>query len=67
MKITDFSAEDVAKMFHRQYEELAPRFGYKTRKASSVPWGKVPKKNRDLMIAVAGMVMAEIRIRMRVY
>ena len=44
--------EQVARAFHETYELLAPTFNYETRKASAVPWSKVPGKNKQLMIAV---------------
>lgn len=33
--------EEMAEKFHETYERLAPKFGYKTRKASAAPWDKV--------------------------
>ena len=45
-------AEYLAQLFHEYYEELAPDFDYKTRRASAVPWPDVPEKNRLLMVAV---------------
>lgn len=55
MKETD--AETLAKRFHETYEKLAPKFGYKTREASAVPWEDVPKTNKELMIAVADEIL----------
>jgi hypothetical protein len=52
------TAEDLARQFHEAYERLAPSFGYETRPDSAVPWEKVPEKNRRLMTAVCGEVMA---------
>lgn len=52
------SAEDLARLFHETYERMAPDHGYDTRKASAVPWAEVPEKNRNLMIAVAGHILA---------
>jgi hypothetical protein len=42
----------IASRFHEAYERLAPRYGYKTRDASAVPWDDVPDANRRLMRAV---------------
>lgn len=50
--------EQLAKMFHDSYEELAPLFGYKTRTESAVPWEQVPENNRKLMISTAKLVLA---------
>lgn len=44
--------EIVARAFHEAYEELAPSFGYETRRASAKPWPDVPEQNRNLMVAV---------------
>jgi hypothetical protein len=52
--------EQIAQMFHEQYEELAPSFGYETREASRKPWSEVPANNRALMIAVVGKVRAAL-------
>lgn len=49
-------AEQIARLFHETYEELAPQFGYETREASRKPWKDVPEKNKKLMIAVAEKV-----------
>lgn len=54
------NSEQVAKLFHDTYERLAPEHGYKTRKASAVPWEDVPEKNRALMIATCKIVIAEV-------
>jgi len=45
-------AEQMAEKFHTLYEELAPKFGYKTRPESAVKWKNVPENNKNLMIAV---------------
>lgn len=50
-------AEDLARYFHQTYENLAPHYGYETRKASAVPWAQVPENNRRLMIAVCESVL----------
>ena len=42
----------IAEAFHTTYEELAVCFNYDTREDSAVPWGKVPTKNKQLMLAV---------------
>jgi DNA-binding MarR family transcriptional regulator len=53
-------AEVVAKLFHEQYERLAPEFAYSTRKESAVPWEDVPEKNRRLMIATVAAVFTRL-------
>lgn len=53
----EVTAEELAQFFHETYEELAPDFGYTTRKSSAVPWSEVPEPNRSLMIAVAQKVL----------
>jgi len=58
-KENDMKAEQLAKLFHEIYEELAPNFGYETRKASAKPWCDVPENNRHLMIAVAERIISE--------
>jgi hypothetical protein len=45
--------EDLARFIHKQYEALAPAFGYKTRNASKFPFDEIPENNRKLMIAVS--------------
>ena len=56
------TAEQLAQIFHDNYERLAPEFGYTTRKTSAVPWENVPEPNKSLMIAVAKSVMRELGI-----
>jgi hypothetical protein len=51
-------AEPIAAAFHEAYERLAPRYGYKTREASAVPWAEVPSNNRALMCAVVADLVA---------
>lgn len=46
------AAEHIARAFHTAYERLAPRFGYRTRAASAVPWEEVAENLRGLMAAV---------------
>jgi hypothetical protein len=54
-------AEYWAKDFHDTYERAAPSFGYETRKESAKPWGLVPKKNRELMVAVVAEVLCRFQ------
>jgi hypothetical protein len=49
----------LARRFHEVYEELAPTFGYETRRESAVAWEDVPQANRHLMIAVAAVIQRE--------
>lgn len=44
--------EQMAQLFHEQYELLAPTFGYLTRPESRKPWSEVPAQNKALMVAV---------------
>lgn len=54
--------EQLAPFFHETYERLAPDFGYTTREASAKPWADVPDQNKHLMIAVAKVVLIELRL-----
>lgn len=54
------SPEDLARLFHEAYEELAPRFSYATRQESAVAWENVPENNRKLMIATAERVLEQL-------
>ena len=51
------TAEELARFFHENYEQLAPHLGYKTREASAVPWDDVPGPNRLLMVTVCYRVL----------
>ncbi|MEU4410735.1 hypothetical protein AB0F88_40045 [Streptosporangium sp. NPDC023963] len=53
------TAENVARAFHEAYERLAPKFNYKTREASAVPWEDVPAANKNLMIAVVDSLLTD--------
>lgn len=57
------TAEELARLFHETYERLAPKFGYRTRKASAVPWDEVPVANRLLMVAVADDVLRVLAVQ----
>src|SRR5690554_1417082 len=48
----------LARMFHENYERLAPSFGYETRRESAVPWDEVPEQNRSLMRATVAAALA---------
>ena len=56
------TAEQLAQLFHDNYERLAPEFGYTSRRTSAVPWRNVPEPNKSLMIATAKAVMRELGI-----
>jgi len=49
----------MAQAFHEAYERLAIDFGYRTRKASAVPWADAPDTNKALMVATIRNVMIE--------
>ncbi len=53
--LNDAMAEALAKWWHETYEELAPEYGYETRKETAVAWDDIPdtSANKRLMIAVA--------------
>lgn len=50
-------AERLAQLFHETYERLAKVAGYETRKESAVPWSKVPRQNKDLMVSVCAAIL----------
>lgn len=52
-----WSDEEIARLFHENYERLAPQFDYKTRESSAVAWEGVPEPNRELMIATVRAVL----------
>lgn len=52
--------EQLAQLFHETYERLAPQYSYTTRPESAKPWQDVPENNKQLMIAVAGEVLATL-------
>jgi hypothetical protein len=54
------TAELLARTFHESYERLAPSLGYDTREDSRQPWEQVPEQNRELMIATAEAVIAQL-------
>jgi hypothetical protein len=62
----------IAREFHKAYEKKAPLFGYKTRKASAVPWKDVPDNNKMLMMETVndlierGIVSAGPKVKGRV-
>jgi len=63
--LTALHAGALARMFHENYERLAPLYGYRTRDESAVPWEKVPIRNRELMYATASAVLAAVAALVR--
>ncbi len=55
----------LAREFHEVYEELAPKYGWKTQEASAVPWDDVPKHQRELMCDVIRRVVQPLIDRVR--
>lgn len=55
-------AEKLAKRFHEIYEDLAPKYMYKTRPETRKAWEEVPKNNKDLMIATAERILDELQL-----
>lgn len=52
------NAKQLAVLFHNTYEELAPKFGYKTR--DDTKYLDLNSPNGHLMIAVCGKILREI-------
>lgn len=55
---TALIAEEIARAFHEEYENLAPTYGYETRPESATFWEAVPERNKRLMIHVVGNLLA---------
>jgi hypothetical protein len=55
--------EAIARMFHEEYERLAPEHGYETRRDSAVPWEDVPERNRRLMVATVAAVLERLGVQ----
>ena len=53
----------IAKSFHEVYEELAPKFHYKTQKKSQVPWDSLTVDHQDLMIATVRKVLQRFLVK----
>ena len=51
----------LAGLFHRTYERLAPAFGYRTRKGSRVEFAALDKRHKALMIATCQTVLAALQ------
>lgn len=50
-------AHNVARAFHEMYEELAPTYGYETRRESAVAWEDLPESNKLLMVGVVAKLL----------
>lgn len=59
----ELEEEVIAKNFHEVYEELAPSFGYETKKESQVSWDKLDKAHQDLMIATVRKVLQRFVVK----
>lgn len=53
-------ADAIAQEFHRNYEQLAPNFGYETREESRTPWEQVPEQNKALMVATVRALLGRV-------
>lgn len=53
----------IAKNFHEVYEELAPKFHYKTQKKSQCPWDSLTVDHQDLMIATVRKVLQRFLVK----
>lgn len=62
LDLPDSETVALAKRFHSWYEVLAPKYDYKTRSESAVPWDELPKNNRTLMVAVCRQILDETEI-----
>ncbi len=51
------TAEQMAQLFHETYEDLAPLYGYKTRKATRKPWDELPSNNKRLMVGTCEVII----------
>lgn len=54
------SPDQLAELFHTVYEQVAPQFGYETRRETAVPWDELPHPHRQMMIAVASQVLGQL-------
>ena len=54
-----FVAANLARKFHHYYEREAPRFNYES-KYLGVSFDDLPQENRELMIAVCSLVLADL-------
>jgi len=53
----------IAKNFHEVYEELAPKFHYKTQKKSQCSWDSLTVDHQDLMIATVRKVLQRFLVK----
>ena len=60
-KLQDICPMDLARLFHKTYEELAPKHSWETQKVSRVEWVDVPNNNRALMVEVATVILEQLR------
>ena len=52
------AAEIIAERFHREYEALAPLYGWATQEASRTTWCQLPDNQRRLMIQTINNLLA---------
>ena len=61
--IADVQAEELARVFHRHYEEQAPVHGWETQERARVEWEELPQENRMTMIATCRAVIDELGLK----
>jgi hypothetical protein len=57
------NGEELAKFMHDEYEKIAKEVGWNTQDKCKVDYSNLPKKNKEVMNAVAVNVMCELKQR----
>lgn len=57
---SDVTGEQLARLFHDSFEELAPTFGYAAASDHVMPWSALTSGWRALMVATADRVLSEL-------
>jgi CRISPR/Cas system CMR subunit Cmr4 (Cas7 group RAMP superfamily) len=55
----------LARVFHNEYEGLAEKYGWNTRKNTRVEFDKLPPENMKLMLATCKLVLWHIRSKIK--
>lgn len=57
--------EELAKYMHEEYERIAKKKGWHTQDKCKVPFSKLPKKNREVMIELAEILLDSFHIAIK--
>lgn len=60
MEIFKATGKELAEWLHSEYERISKEVGWKTQEDTQVPFNKLPKKNKRVMLRLAQAIQLKI-------